>query len=334
MADKTLHFICEKGKDHFAQPILDKINLNIVKRMGSNDLSHIIHSIGAKNIWVEWASHPAIMVSKIKRPWQKLIIRLHRYEMYRKKWMHRIKWENVDCVVFVNSELEKEFKKTINNSVKTITIPNSLTTDQFEPTIISNSNSMLAYGLQFESRKAYIKLIRMFKKVIDQNSNFNLTIAGQEPAHTIYKKKFEECKKIVDELNLINHVHFELLTIDGNELKTHSNIKKLLKTHNAIISYSENESFHYSFAEGLLCGLNGFCRGWNELSLKEFWGNWNYDSEESMIKGILDWGEMDSKNRKQIAKMNRQYIIDNFSTGVIAQKYEKLFEEISRENSQ
>ena len=53
-----------------------------------------------------------------------------------------------------------------------------------------------------------------------------------------------------------------------------------------------------------------------------------------MIKGILDWGEMDSKNRKQIAKMNRQYIIANFSTGVIAQKYEKLFEEISRENSQ
>ena len=64
------------------------------------------------------------------------------------------------------------------------------------------------------------------------------------------------------------------------------------------------------------------------------WGNWNYDSEKSMIEGILDWGEMVSKNRELIAKMNRQYIIDNFSTGVIAQKYEKLFEEISRENSQ
>ena len=128
MADKTLHFICEKGKDHFAQPILDKINLNIVKRMGSNDLSHIIHSIGAKNIWVEWASHPAIMVSKVKRPWQTLIIRLHRYEMYRKKWMHRIKWENVHYVIFVNSELEKEFKTKIPLNKFDVNTLNSIST--------------------------------------------------------------------------------------------------------------------------------------------------------------------------------------------------------------
>jgi len=332
VSNNTLHFICEKGKAHFAEPILEKIDLSINRRMGSNDLSHIIHTIGAKNIWVEWASHPAIIVSKVKRPWQKLIIRLHRYEMYRNKWMHRIKWKNVDCVVFVNSELEKEFKKTINNSVRTITIPNSLTINQFEPTIISNSNSMLAYGLQFESRKAYIKLIRMFKKVIDQNSNFSLTIAGQEPTHPVHKKYFEECKKIVAELNLLNHIHFELLTIDENELKTHSNIKKLLKTHNAIISYSDNESFHYSFAEGLLCGLNGFCRGWNELSLKEFWGNWNYDNEELMIEGILKWGEMNTKNREIVGKENRQYIIDNFSTEIIAKRYKKLFVKITGYN--
>ena len=324
MDNKTLHFICEKGKDHFAEPILEKIDLNVIKRMGSNDLSHIIHSIGAKNIWVEWASRPAIMVSKVKRPWQKLIIRLHRYEMYRNKWMYRIKWKNVDCVVFVNSELEKEFKKTINNSVRTITIPNSLITNQFEPTVISKSNSILAYGLQFESRKAYIKLIKMFKKVINHNSNFSLTIAGQEPTHTIYKNYFEECKKLVDELNLINHIHFELLTIDKNELKTHSNIKRLLKTHNAIISYSDNESFHYSFAEGLLCGLNGFCRGWNELSLKEFWGNWNYDNEQTMVEGILNWGETPVEERMKVAKINRDYIINNFSTEKISKDFEKL----------
>ena len=139
MSNNRLHFICEKGKGHFAEPILEKIDLSIIRRMGSNDLSHIINSIGAKNIWVEWASHPAIMVSKVKRPWQKLIIRLHRYEMYRQKWMERINWSNVDYVIFVNSELEMEFKKYINNSVNTITIPNAIEIDAFMPVQLSNT---------------------------------------------------------------------------------------------------------------------------------------------------------------------------------------------------
>ena len=103
MDNNTLHFICEKGKDHFAQTILDKLDVKVIKKMGSNDLSHLVNSIGAKTIWVEWANHPAIILSKFKRPWQKLIIRLHRYEIYRKKWMKKINWSKVDCVIFVNS---------------------------------------------------------------------------------------------------------------------------------------------------------------------------------------------------------------------------------------
>ena len=332
MSNNILHFICEKGKDHFAEPILEKIDLSIIRRMGSNDLSHIINSLGAKNIWVEWASHPAIMVSKVKRPWQRLIIRLHRYEMYRQKWMERINWSNVDCVVFVNSELEMEFKKYINNSVNTITIPNAIEIDAFMPVQLSNTNSILAYGLHFHPIKAYDKLIELFAKVIKKKPNFNLTIAGQNPTHELYQKCYDECKELIDEYDLSDKVKLVELNIGGDELKTHSNIKTLLNSHNAIMSYSDMESFHYAFAEGLLSGLQGFCRGWRELNPYEFWNNWCYDNEELMIVGILKWGAMNTKSREIVGKKNRQYIIDNFSTEIIAKRYKKLFVKITMNN--
>ena len=333
MSNNTLHFICEKGKDHFAEPILEKIDLSIIRRMGSNDLSHIINSIGAKNIWVEWANHPAIMVSKVKRPWQKLIIRLHRYEMFRERWMHRIKWDNVDYVIFVNSELEEEFKKTINDSVKTITIPNAIDVDTFIPTDISSSNSILAYGLNFHPVKAYNKLIGLFSKIIKQNPNFKLAIAGQKPTHKIYEKCYDECKKIIDEYDLSEKVKLVELNIGGDELKTHSNIKSLLNSHNAIISYSDIESFHYAFAEGLLSGLQGFCRGWRELNPYQFWNDWCYDNEKAMIKGILNWGETPINKRKKIADTNRKYILDNFSSKMIGKKYYNLINNINFNSS-
>jgi len=332
MGDKTLHFICEKGKDHFAQPIINAINLNVVNRVGSNDLFHLLHTFGAKNIWVEWASHPAIMVSKVIRPWQKLIIRLHRYEMFRQKWMKKINWSNVDCVIFVNSELEEEFKNTVNNTVKTITIPNAIEIDNFGLNELSNINSILAYGLHFHPIKAYDKLIELFAKVTKQNPNFNLTIAGQKPTHEIYQKCYDKCNHLIDKFDLLDNVKLVELNIGEDELKTHSNIKTLLNSHNAIISYSDMESFHYAFAEGLLCGLQGFCRGWRELNPYEFWTDWCYDSEKSMIEGILDWGETTIGERQQIAKTNRKYILDNFSSNIIGKKYEKLFSEIAGYN--
>ena len=331
MKNNTLHFICEKGKDHFAQPILDELDIKIIKRFGSNDLTHFINSFGAKNMWVEWATHPAIIISKTKRPWQKLIIRLHRYEMYRKKWMQKINWKNVDYVVFINSELEQEFKKTVNNSIKTITIPNAVEINVFDLTKTNNKNSLLAYGLHFHPIKAYTKLIEMFAKVVQHNSNFTLTIAGQKPTHELHQNHYYECKNLIDKFNLANKVILGKFEIGGDELKKHSNIKILLEKHNAIISYSDMESFHYAFAEGLVSGLQGFCRGWRELNPYEFWNDWCYDNEQQMIDGILKWGETSIEERQRIAKTNRKYIVDNFSTKIIAEKYGKLLEEISND---
>jgi glycosyltransferase involved in cell wall biosynthesis len=155
--------------------------------------------------------------------------------------------------------------------------------------------------------------------------DIKLTIAAQRPITESQQNYHDRCAELVDMLDLSSVVKFQYLEINPNELEVQNNIKKLLKTHNAVISYSDIESFHYSFAEGLLSGLQGFCRGWGEISLKEFWDNWIYENEEDFLSAIVEWANTSVSERKRIALENRKYVINSFSADSVAKKFRELF---------
>ena len=242
----------------------------------------------------------------------------------KKKWMKKIKWENVDKVIFVNSELEKEFK-TMESNCSTITIPNAVNLAEFPISERSNKNTLLSYGYQLHPIKGYLNLIEMFNELLNIDDSFNLTIAGKNPEHDLYKAHLNECYELMKKYDLENHVNIKLLDISPKELTKHKNINELLNSHNGIISYSLEESFHYAFAEGLSSGLQGFCNGWRKLNPHQFWSDWCYDNKELMIKGLLEWGKINSKKRNDIAIKNRNYIKNNYSSEIIANLYLDLF---------
>tara|TARA_B100001287_G_scaffold273008_2_gene275685 strand:+ start:1084 stop:2058 length:975 start_codon:yes stop_codon:yes gene_type:complete len=318
-----VNFISRKGTEHFAAPILNYINNNsaselvIEKTINKNKLLAAFKSLFYKKIWVEWASHNAINISNILRSNQKLVIRLHRYEMYNEKYMKKIRWEKVDRLIFVNPELEKIFKQKINKFVKTVTIPNAIDIEKFDYFEPSSKNSLLAYSHSFHPVKGYNNLLKTFAKIINANPNFSLTIAAKKPTSLIHIKNYNECKKIILNSNLKNKAFLHEITEDRE-------IPTLLKNHNGIISYSDIESFHYSFAEGLLSGLQGFCNGWRKLNPNTFWNTWCYKNEQKFVEGILQWGELSLSERKKISSLNRKYIIENFSSKKIGQEYLNL----------
>jgi len=320
-----LIFISGLNKKHFAVPILNflskKIELSI-----SESKYNFIHKIRAENkniIWVEWARKHAKYFSHKIHVNQKLFIRLHRYEINDEVLLKQINWSNVHTVIFVNSEIEKEFNEK-NFNVNTVTIPNAINTSIFKIKNITEKNSLLAYGQHYNSIKAYDKLINLFVKIIEKDPSFSLTIANQKPIKENHKQYFDLCNNLIYKYGLTNKIN--LLQLDHkNELDKQSNIIKLIHNHNAIISYSDIESFHYAFAEGLLCGLQGFCNGWRKLNPNEFWHTWCYDNQEKMINAILNWGQLSHYERNIISKKNRTYIINNFSSQVIGEKYFNLF---------
>ena len=324
--NNSLIFICDNGKSHFALPILKYLSTNslIYHSETKYDIFHRIKSKNKKIIWVEWARRQAQYMSNYITSGQKLFIRLHRFEMDDINTLKQIKWVNVHTVIFVCTELQKQFSLLFPN-VNTIMIPNAIETSLFNIKENDGKNSLLAFGAQFDPRKGYDKLIKMFSQVINKDASFSLTIAGEIPTNHINQKYFDYCSKLINELDLTEYCHLKKLIIDKCELKNQSNAKELLQNHNAIISYSESESFHYSFAEGLLSGLAGFCNGWRKLNPYEFWKDYCYNNEKKFINGLLDWGQLSITKRNKIGLENRKFIINNFASEVIGEKYRKLF---------
>jgi len=320
-----IHFLCEKGQCHFAKNILEKLDLSYVSKEYVTSIGCLWGTVGAEIIWAEWASKGALIASRYKRPWQKLVVRLHRYELHRTTRMKKIRWANVDCVVFVNSELEGTFKELVDSSVPTVTIPNALDVDRFQLSEITSANSIVSYSVSFSEVKAYHKLIRLIKAAVQLVPDIKLTIAAQKPITDSQQNYHDRCAELVDMFGLSSVIKFQYLDVNPNELEVQNNIKELLNSHNAVISYSDIESFHYSFAEGLLSGLQGFCRGWGEISLKEFWDNWIYENEEDFLTAIVEWANTSVSERERIALENRKYVINSFSADSVAKKFRELF---------
>ena len=141
----------------------------------------------------------------------------------------------------------------------------------------------------------------------------------------LYKEYLETCYKQIKKFDMEKNVNIKLLDISINEIAEHKNINKLLINHNAIISYSLEESFHYALAEGLASGLQGFCNGWRKLNPYQFWDEWCYKDEESFVRSLLNWGKLDKNERQKIGNYNRKYINEHFSSKNITKQYKNLF---------
>ena len=322
---KKLHFICEEDKDHFAYPIISELGSKIVKIGYMPKIRLLFYTIFSKNIWVEWATEYAIFFSQIKRSNQKLIVRLHRYEMYKKRYLRKIKWERIDKIIFVNRSLEMEFN-SIKPNCKTVTIPNAIDINEFPLTSRTHDNTLLAYGFQFDPIKAYDKLITFFAKLLAQDDSFYLTIAGKTPGHDFHKTYMDTCFDTIKKWDIEKYVKIQQLDIEVSEIRDHKNIIDLLSANNGIMSFSDEESFHYAFAEGLTSGLQGFCRGWRRLDPYQFWNNWCYENEEAMIEGLMQWSQLNKTMRNSIGKSNRDYVKKRYSAKIIAERFYNLFQ--------
>lgn len=268
-------------------------------------------------IWVEWAHKFAKEVAKKKWNRKNVLVRLHRYELDT-TYMNEINWDNVDQLIFVNPELEKDFKENINGNVETTTIPNAIDVSKFPYNLSTQENLLLAYSVNFDIRKGYDQLIVIFSKIVEKNPFIQLTIAAQHPVKNEMKFYYNECKLLITNYGLQEKVKLHIIK---NDLE----ILELLKNHNAIVSYSTSESFHYSFAEGLLSGLEGFCKNWQKFNLDYFWNEWCYDNEQDFINAILKWSKSPLEDRIYKSKKNREYIINNYSSKRISSDYKNLF---------
>lgn len=319
-----LTFVCKHNNHHFAEPILAelekkyKIQYLFVER--SSDYWHF--KVKGKVIWNEWANKFAWHISKKNWKDRKVFVRLHRYEID-SKYMNLINWSNINQLIFVNSVYENDFNNKINKLVKTITIPNAININSFPNNKINYGNNICAISVDFNERKGYIKLVNMFNKLIKIDNNFKLNIIAVK-SDLSDKQKVELNNEII-KLNLSDFVTITQRIQLEDKDKERNEIANILQKNDIILSYSDDESFHYSFAEGMLSGLEGFYNMWQNSKIKEFWNSWGYNSEDDFIAGIIFWSKLSNEEKINKAILNRNYVVNNFGSVIIAKKYEELF---------
>ena len=319
-------FICRRGKDHFAEPILSELakiyTIQYLYPEHKRDL--LLNQIKGRIIWVEWANKFAKIVSKKKWKNKKIFVRLHRWEIDT-DYMKKIKWKNINKVIFVNTEFENLFKQRVNDTVKTITIPNAISIDDFKFNSPKNNKNICSFSLAFNEVKGYIDLLLFFSKLLKKDDSYKLNILARYPANDKELNYLLKIEKIISDLELKYSVSITKRSPETNLCDDRKNISKYLSKQNMIISFSKLESFHYSFAEGILCGLQGFYNAWKNPLIKEFWDNWGYNSEDKMIDAIIKWSSLPLIEKQKISKKNREYVIKNFGSEIIGQKYESEF---------
>jgi glycosyltransferase involved in cell wall biosynthesis len=321
-----LTFVCRKGENHFAQPILHELKKRFsIQYLYPNHKRDYWHfQVKGKVIWVEWAHKFAHQVAKKKWEDKKVVVRFHRSEIL-SRYMKMIKWKNIDHVIFVNSNFENEFRQKISNNLLTSTIPNAIDVKAFPFEEPKSNKSICVYGYGFNPIKGYDSLILFFHKLLNRDSEFHLTIMGMITKQPSSKRQLKKIKEMIREIGIEEKITIIEKDLVDSLVKDRENVSQFLSRHEIILSFSHVESFHYSFAEGLLCGLQGFYNQWHNPLIKEFWNPWGCSSEEDMLKKIIHWSKLDLSAKKEITQRNRQYVLNNFGSQHIAKQYESLF---------
>ena len=317
-------FICRCGKDHFAEPILKelekKYSIQYLYPEHKRDYSH--RQIRGNVIWVEWALKFAYLVSRKKWENKKVFIRLHRWEIDT-DFMKKINWENIDKVIFVNKKFENLFKQRVNYPVETITISNTISINDFPLYDVVYRHTIICYSISYIKRKGYLELITFFDELIQKDSSFKLTILARNPETEEEQQYLKLIENKIKELNIYDSISIIKREKNLNLVNDRGNISQYLSKHSIIVSFSKNESFQYTIAEGLLSGLQGFYNAWQNPLIDNFWGKWGYNSEDEMIDAIIEWSKLLPSEKQSIAKENRKYVIDNFGSENIGEKYDK-----------
>jgi len=117
---------------------------------------------------------------------------------------------------------------------------------------LKKNDFVMIYVAEISKRKNQEWLINTLKPLLDENTDMHLLLAGRDNLDGL-------CQELTKELNLINQIHF---------LGFRSDIPKLLKMSNLLLSSSRQEGLPVNIIEAMACGLSIVmtdCRGNRDL---------------------------------------------------------------------
>ncbi|USA52756.1 glycosyltransferase [Acinetobacter sp. C32I] len=223
----------------------------------------------ADMIFCEWGLANATWYSKINSAKKPLFIRMHAQEVRdrARKFGNQIVWENVSKTIFVSNEIKNQamnlWQKMPENKI--IKIPNYILDSKltYVQDKFDNLNEIRIGMLGIVPQtKRFDLAVELLKQLREQNINAKLYIKGYRPEdlefmHAPSRKHeleyYYDIYKNIESNNLTNFVEYEGWGNDVNQWYSNKHF---------ILSPSDNESFHYALADGIVAGCYPILWNW------------------------------------------------------------------------
>lgn len=206
--------IAHRNNVHFLQSILDNlkdtVKVEIADVNNQVSLSKVINDNDM--LWLEWADHPNIEISKLPQINKKrVILRLHSYEYFMGKYQG-INWESIDDLILVGENIRDAILNDIPNlehSTKIHVLHNAIDTHKFPIKKDKIESKKIAFVASIRHCKNYPLLFQIFYKINQLDPEYSLHIAGEYQANSNDMLIMENKELDLYLQNVMNHWGFK-----------------------------------------------------------------------------------------------------------------------------
>ena len=262
----------------------------------------------AEVVVAEWCGPVAVWYSHRKRPGQRLIVRLHRFELYG-PWPAEVDIDNIDQVVCVSphyGELTRE--KTGWPAHKIVVVPNWVDVEQFERPKLVGSQYHLGFIGIAPMRKRLDLALDVLERLRRRDRRFRLFAKTKMTwDYSWIWAKPEERAHLDDVLRRAQASEWLRGAVVFDQFGP--DVAAWLRKVGFVLSTSDDESFHLAPAEGMASGAVPVIRDWPgaDMIYDRRWIQGSADGMAEHIHELVVTGRWDAERREAVRQVRAAF---------------------------
>lgn len=275
-------------------------------------------------IFCEWCTTSAVWYSQIKAPHQKLVIRLHRFEI-NGVWPHQLNYDNVDAFVTVGNHIARRMRDETNVPHDRLHwIPNTVNALDLGRPKTKGAEFRLGIAGVMPIRKRPDRALAVFRELKKLDSRFSLNIRGRLPSsytdfskdgfyRQYYRELFHEFTSQGELYGSVFHQRFG------------PDIANWFRRIGWVLSPSTDESFHMIVPEGMASGAVPAIWNWDGAA-EIYSDRWVHSDQPAAIAShiyeTVASGEWESERAAALEYAQQ------FDQEVVGERWRRLFESL------
>jgi glycosyltransferase involved in cell wall biosynthesis len=263
----------------------------------------------------EWCGPNALWYAEHKRPGQRLLVRLHRFELYA-AWPARLDIDAVDAVICVSPHYAELTRKITGwPESKIVVVPNWVDVDQLHRPKLDGAQHHLGFIGMAPSRKRLDLALDVLEELRRDDPRFTLFVKSKLPWDYwwIWQKEEERAhfeqvfRRVRRSRGLAGAVVFDSYGRD---------VGAWLRRIGFVLSTSDDESFHLAPAEGMASGAVPALLNWPgaDTIYDRHWIHADASAMAASIAATVRDGRWDDERRMAHTQVRDAYSLDKVCT--------------------